>query len=160
MTLPDQPARHPVDAATDAATFVAAYVRVRQGQDSRALGELWHPDGVLRHPTLSRPVKGSRLAAYDDYTKKRLPGLTWELLDWAARGAVLYLEWRCRARSGSGALVFDGVDRIVLRGGRIIEEIVYCDTHPLWEARDESMRRPALIDASAFDDYLATDSSE
>jgi hypothetical protein len=136
--------------AAEMAAFVAAYVRVRRARDSQALGELWDPDGVLRHPVLSGPIAGSQLAAYDEYTRERLPGLSWELLDWAASGAVLYLEWRCRAGAGESMLVFDGVDRITVRDGRIVEEIVYCDTYPLWAAREDSMRRPALIDAAIF----------
>jgi hypothetical protein len=131
----------------DAARFVADYQRIRDMDDSPALGRLWDPDGTLHHPNLSRPIRGAQLPAFNDYTLSRLPDLCWALDDWATRGNVVYLEWTCRATVSGNRVVWSGVDRIEFHRGLITKEIVYCDTMPLLEAREPSMRRPALIDA-------------
>lgn len=131
----------------DAAAFVAAFQRIRDTNDSAALGRLWHPDGTMTHPNLSRPIRGTQMPAWNDHTLGRLPDLRWELADWAARDDVVYIEWICRATVDDAEVAWGGVDRFVLREGRIAEEIVYCDTMPLLAARDPALRRPAAIDA-------------
>jgi ketosteroid isomerase-like protein len=131
----------------EAAVFVAAFQKIRDTNDSAALGRLWHPDGTLTHPNLSHPISGTQLPAFNDRTLERLPDLRWELVDWATRGDVVYLEWTCSATVNGVEVLWGGVDRVVLRAGRIAEEVVYCDTMPLLAARDPALRRPASIDA-------------
>jgi ketosteroid isomerase-like protein len=129
--------------------FIAGYERVRHAGDSDALGRLWHPDGWLHHPSLGRRVRGSQLSAFDELVRERLPDLSWELSNWAAHGDVVYLEWTCRAGVAGRPVAWSGVDRITMRGEKIAEQVVYCDTMPLWAAVDRSLARAALLDAGS-----------
>ncbi|MBV9847160.1 MAG: nuclear transport factor 2 family protein [Kutzneria sp.] len=131
----------------DTAAWIAAYEQVRRSNDSAALGRMWAPDGTLHHPDLSRPIPGSQLPAYNDDILRRLPDITWELLRWASRDDIVYLEWTCRATISGTPLVWSGVDRMVIHDGLITEEVVYYDTVPLWITRDPLMRRAARVDA-------------
>ena len=64
------------------------------------------------------------------------------------RDGVLFLEWTTTMTVDGALVSSSGVDRMIMRDGRIAEEVVYCDTLPIWSAIDSSMRRDGLIDAS------------
>ncbi len=132
------------------AAFVEEYVEARGETDPSHLGRLWHADGRLVHPLLTAPIAGALVPAFATYVNTARPDFQWRLDDWAARGETLFLEWTTTMAVDGATVSTSGVDRMLLREGRIAEEVVYCDTLPTWSAIDPSMRRPGLIDASAL----------
>jgi hypothetical protein len=132
---------------SDLATFVEHYARLRHQHDSEELLRLHQPDGALDPCPGNGPTSGSSGPVLNDLRLARVPGLNWELLGWAARGETLYLEWRCQVGTGEDLLAFDGVDRLVVRHGKIVDGAVYMDTAPLWAIHDPSVRRPLLRSA-------------
>ena len=127
--------------------FVSRYEQAWKDRDVAAFEALWDPNGVCYHPTASAPIRGREgLVAFDRRTRERTPDLSWQLDRWAAQGDHLFIEWTCRATIAGNLATWSGVDRFFLRDGRIIEEVVYCDTQQLWEALDPSLKRPALME--------------
>jgi hypothetical protein len=72
------------------------------------------------------------------------------MVDWTTRGDVIVIEWESTNRHGAEVLTFRGVDKLTLRGGRIIEEVVYADTAP-HQALRRGERFEALI---TFPDWV------
>jgi ketosteroid isomerase-like protein len=70
--------------------------------------------------------------------------VTWKLVDWTSRDDVVVIEWESSNRYGEQVVVWRGVDKMTFRDGKIIEEIVYCDTAPL-QALRRGMKFDALI---------------
>lgn len=135
----------------DAGEFVGRYQRAWASRSSEAFRELWHENGVLEHPTLSRAISGSSVPALNRLNAATLPDLKWNLLSWASSDSLVFLEWECSACVNGTRVTWRGVDKLILRDGRIESEVVYSDTLPLWAALDPSMRRDALIDAAQLE---------
>ena len=60
----------------------------------------------------------------NELTKGRSPDLKWSMVDWTARGNVIVVEWESTNRLGDRVRSWRGVDKLTLRDGRIIEEVV------------------------------------
>lgn len=60
----------------------------------------------------------------NELTKGRSFDLKWSMVDWTARGNVIVVEWESTNRFGDRVRSWRGVDKLTLRDGRIIEEVV------------------------------------
>ena len=129
---------------TEAQTFVNNFTAAWAARSGDAFLALWHPDGQLHYPFADRVIKGSEIGKLNDLTKTRAPRLAWKLVDWTSRGDIVVIEWESSNRYGEHLLVWRGVDKLTLRDGKIIEEIVYTDTAPL-QARRLGTKFEALI---------------
>jgi ketosteroid isomerase-like protein len=129
---------------TDAETadFVTRFAAAWAARDGEAFLALWHPDGLLHTPLVGRPVQGSELARLMDVQKEAAPDFVWQLLDWAARGDVVMIEWQTTRVINGARFDWRGVDKFRIKAGRIIEERVYTDTAPLRAARSGTMLEP------------------
>jgi ketosteroid isomerase-like protein len=129
---------------TDAETadFVTRFAAAWAARDGEAFLALWHPDGLLHTPLVGRPVQGSELARLMDVQKEAAPDFVWQLLDWAARGDVVMIEWQTTRIINGARFDWRGVDKFRIKAGRIIEERVYTDTAPLRAARSGTMLEP------------------
>ena len=125
-------------------TFVNNFAAAWAARDGDAFLALWHPDGQLHYPFANRVIKGCEIGKLNDLTKAHAPQLTWKLVDWTSRDDVVVIEWESSNRYGERVIVWRGVDKMTLRDGKIIEEIVYCDTAPL-QALRRGMKFDALI---------------
>src|SRR5438105_8428158 len=112
-------------------SWVDRYVASWQSRQPRVKAPLWHEDGQLRHPTLDAPIDGATLPIFDDTTKQLIPDLEWRLRHWAGQEDILFLEWVWTGTVNGTRLELEGVDRMVLRGDRIAEEVVFFDTYPM-----------------------------
>jgi hypothetical protein len=121
--------------------FVAAWA----SREPRVMASLWHPDGTLRHPALDAPIDGVTVPINNDNTKALIPDLEWRLRNWASRENVVFLEWVCRGTVNGTHLEWEGVDRMILRGDRIAEEVVFFDTHPFRRALDPSLPDQPIV---------------
>lgn len=115
--------------------FVTKFAAAWAARDGEAFLALWHADGVLHSPLYDRPVAGKEFGRLTDFVVAVAPDLVWQLLDWAARGDVVVVEWQTTRIVDGRRLDTRGVDKFRLHGGKILEERVYTDTAPLRAAR-------------------------
>lgn len=74
-----------------------------------------------------------------------LPDLTAEVISWAARGEVLFLELRFSATIGGRLVVWPAVDRFRFEGGEAVERVIHFDRTPLRRAYFGSLRGLAQL---------------
>ena len=113
---------------SQAQQFVDAFAAAWAQRSGSAFLALWHPEGKLHSPFYDRVVAGRELGALNDLQKAQLPDLVWTLLGWTGRDDVVVIEWEASNRYGEHTVCWRGVDKLTLRDGRIVEEIVYADT--------------------------------
>lgn len=120
---------------SDAEDFVKRFAAAWATRDARAFLALWHPEGKLHYPFAARVINGREIGKLNDLTKVNAPDLTWKLLDWTSRNNVIVIEWASSNRYGDRIVSWQGVDKLTVHDGKIIEEIVYTDTAPLHALR-------------------------
>jgi ketosteroid isomerase-like protein len=118
---------------TDAeiADFVTRFAAAWAARDGQAFLDLWHPEGLLHTPMVGRTVKGSELNRLMEVQTAAAPDFVWQLLDWTSRGDVVIIEWQTTRIVNGARFDWRGVDKFRIGAGKIIEEVVYCDTAPL-----------------------------
>ena len=116
-------------------TFVDRFAAAWAAKDGAAFLAFWHPEGQLHYPFANRVIRGDEIGMLNDLTKVNAPHLTWSLIDWTTRGDMVVIEWESSNRYGEHLVTWRGVDKLTLRDGRIIEEVVYADTAPLQALR-------------------------
>jgi ketosteroid isomerase-like protein len=124
--------------------FVTRFAAAWAERDGAAFLALWHPDGVLETPLADRPIAGSELGRLTELTKAQAPDHVWQLLDWAARGDRVIIEWQATRVISGERFDWRGVDKFRLENGKIVEERVYMDTAPLRAARTGAKLEPIL----------------
>jgi hypothetical protein len=130
--------------------FVVAYEQAWASRVPGVMGEMWHPDGVLHHPALGKPITGEVVPYNNDFTKSAIPDFSWALTRWASAGDVAFLEWRCQGRVGGEMTEWRGVDVMVIHEGKVAEERVYMDTYPLRRQLDGSLPDEPLVDPTSL----------
>lgn len=115
----------------EASAFVAAFAEAWRSRDPAAFGALWHPDGELRWPFTDRVIKGAEIGRLNAVLATQAPDLVWTLVDWTWRGETVMIEWEHNRGEGATRMVWRGVDKFILRAGKIVSEMVYTDTAPL-----------------------------
>src|SRR6202161_487452 len=116
---------------TEIQEFVTRFAAAWAARDGNAFLELWHPEGSLNTPWVNRTIKGSELNALMEVQKAAAPDFVWQLLDWTSRGDVVIIEWQTTRIVNGARVDWGGVDKFRFKAGKIIEEVVYCDTAPL-----------------------------
>ena len=91
------------------------------------------PDGVHR-----------KLGRLTELVRENASDHVWQLLDWAARGDVVIVEWQATRMAGGRRLDWRGIDKFRLRDGRIAEERVYMDMAALRAARALAWPEPPM----------------
>jgi ketosteroid isomerase-like protein len=122
--------------------FVTRFAAAWAARDGEAFLDLWHPEGSLHTPMVGRTVKGSELDRLLEVQTAAAPDFVWQLLDWASRGEVLIVEWQTTRIVDGKRFSWRGVDKFRLAAGKIIEEVVYCDTAPLRALRTGEALEP------------------
>jgi ketosteroid isomerase-like protein len=116
---------------TEIQDFVTRFAAAWAARDGKAFLDLWHPEGLLHTPMVGRTVKGSELDRLLEVQTAAAPDFVWQLLDWTSRGDVLIVEWQTTRIINGDRFSWRGVDKFRVKAGKIIEEVVYCDTAPL-----------------------------
>jgi ketosteroid isomerase-like protein len=124
--------------------FVTRFAAAWATRDGEAFLALWHPEGSLHTPLVGRTIAGSELARLLDVQKEAAPDFVWQLLDWTSRGDVVIIEWQTTRVINGARFDWRGVDKIRIKGGKIIEERVYTDTAPLRAARSGTVLEPIM----------------
>jgi ketosteroid isomerase-like protein len=97
---------------------------------------------LLHTPMVGRTVKGSELNRLLEVQTAAAPDFVWQLLDWASRGDVVIIEWQTTRIVNGARFDWRGVDKFRITDGKIIEEVVYCDTAPLRALRTGEALEP------------------
>jgi ketosteroid isomerase-like protein len=122
--------------------FVTRFAAAWATRDGNAFLDLWHPEGLLHTPLVNRPLAGSELPRLLEVQTEAAPDFVWQLLDWTSRGDVVIIEWQTTRFISDTRFSWRGVDKFRFRGGKIIEERVYCDTAPLRALRSGEALEP------------------
>lgn len=111
--------------------FVEKFAAAWASGDGNRFLEFWHPDGKLHYPFANRVIHGRELKMLHDYQHQHSPHLEWALIDWTWRGDVVIIEWESTNSYDGKKFSWRGVDKLTLKDGKILEEVVYSDTAPL-----------------------------
>ena len=122
--------------------FVTRFAAAWAARDGNAFLDLWHPEGLLHTPLVNRPIAGRELPRLLEVQTAAAPDFVWQLLDWTARGDVVIIEWQTTRFMDGMRFSWRGVDKFRFKGGKIIEERVYCDTAPLRALRSGEALEP------------------
>jgi ketosteroid isomerase-like protein len=122
--------------------FVTRFAAAWASRDGNAFLDLWHPEGLLHTPMVSRPVRGSELNRLLEVQTAAAPDFVWQLLDWTSRGDVVVIEWQTTRTVNGTRLSWRGVDKFRISDGKIAEEVVYTDTAPLRAFRSGEALEP------------------
>jgi hypothetical protein len=115
----------------DAQLFVRSFEAAWAARDGNAMQALWRPEGKLFTPIVDRPVSPHELPKLVALQTQIAPDLSWHLVAWAARGDMVYVEWRVTQSIAGAVVEWTGMDRFVMKEGKILEERVYADTTPM-----------------------------
>jgi ketosteroid isomerase-like protein len=135
----------------DAEQFVDRFARLWANPDPDGYADLWHRDGLLRHPTMREPLAQERIPDYVRGLKALAPDISLAVDRWAARDDTVLIEWTLTASVDGDQATIHGTDRFTLRGDRATEGVAYFDTMPLWARIDPELER-----AESFEERLAT----
>jgi hypothetical protein len=136
-------ARHADTRRQDAAAeFVGRFAEVWAQPSPERLNRLVHSDVEFIQPM--RPtVKGHDEAAdFWRHVFSMIPDLTGEVLGWAERDGILFIELRMSGTLGGHPVEWVTVDRIRLEDGRVRQRIAYFNPLPL--VRTIALRPRAL----------------
>lgn len=131
-----------------AETFVRSFEAAWIARDGEAMRHLWHSDGWLFTPVVDRPVAPHELPKLVAAQLRVAPDLDWRLLDWAAQGPLVYVEWRVTQTIAGTPIEWRGMDRFLLEDGKIREERVFADTAPMRLMASQGADRARLAAAS------------
>lgn len=124
--------------------FVVRLAAVWASGNSDDFLTVWHPDGVLHHPMLDRPLSGREIPKLHRAQLAGAPGLIWNVVDWTWRDDVVVVEWVVRWSVQNIEFEWRGVDKIRLLEGKILKEEVYSDTAPLRAVREGKTQKTQL----------------
>ncbi|TCN44164.1 SnoaL-like protein [Kribbella orskensis] len=97
-----------------------------------AVRELTHPDIVLRWPGQAAPITGADAwAARVAGTIARFPDLRLEVTGHAQEGETLFISWRGFATVNDEPAEWEGIDRMTIRDGVVVDSLVAFDTTAL-----------------------------
>jgi hypothetical protein len=129
--------------AAEAQAFIERYVAAWASDDpATSLGALWDAEGKLYDPLLDHVLSGAQIPALTRAQLNAAPDLVWTLLDWTMRGDTIIMEWRNEWTLAGKRFEWQGVDKMTLKNGKIVEERVYMDTAPLRAAKEGKPLRP------------------
>jgi uncharacterized protein (TIGR02246 family) len=127
--------------------FVERFQEAWRTFDPALWAELYRPDATVLGPQTRRTIGRDELIQNVARMPTLLPGFHYTVRRWAAKDETLLLEWAVTATVAGETVAWEGVDVFTLREGRVLAEVIYFDSLPLWERLDPSMRRPGLLDA-------------
>lgn len=126
----------------DAADFVRRFGEVWADPDPERLNQLVHSDVEFIQP-LEPPISGHREAA--EFWRRlfsMIPDAHGEVLSWAYRDGVVFIELRISGTLGGRPFDWVTLDRIRLEDGKVRQRIAYFDPLPIMSA---VVRRPKAL---------------
>ena len=117
--------------STEAEQFVERFTEIWKNPSPEALNSLLHPDVRLVQP-IDGEMRGHK-ATLKMWRRffAALPDAHAEVLSWAARDDVVFLELRMHGTAGGRPIEWDLTDRIRLEDGLVRERVSYFDSAAL-----------------------------
>lgn len=127
--------------------FVEKFRAAWAAKDPKQLAAIFAPGAKVKQPPVRAPFAAEQVEEYFTQVFLVMPDMRLEPTSWAARHDTVFIEWTITTPAPTGeSLSWSGVDRFHLRDdGFVVDEAVYFDSLPLWEALDPSMRRDDMI---------------
>ena len=116
-----------------AGAFVSEFARVWAAPRPELFPPLLQPDAVTRWPGVGE-VRADQYPEHIERILGLFPDLSLEVVDHAATAEGVMIAWRARATVGGEARSWTGVDRFVLRDGRVAGGEITFDTAIVAEA--------------------------
>ncbi|MFI5897011.1 nuclear transport factor 2 family protein [Actinoplanes sp. NPDC051513] len=112
--------------------FVDRWAGFWSAPDPARVDDLAAPEIELRYPGLAEPLRGveawrDRVASIVD----RFPDIRLTVTDHAAAGDLCFVSWRGNATVNGKSLSWEGIDRMRLRDGLVVDSLVAFDTAAL-----------------------------
>jgi hypothetical protein len=126
---------------SEAVEFVAKLGSVWGNGVNDAFTDVWHPDGMLEHPMLDEQLRGVDIPSLQ---LAGAPDLKVEIIGWTWREDVVVVEWSVRRSLSGHEFSWQGLEKITLRDGKILKEVVYSDTAPLRALRRGKTVEPMM----------------
>lgn len=131
---------------SDAQAFVDRFSELWQNPDPERYAELWHEDGVLRHPTMKEALRQDGIPDYVRRLKGFAPDISLAVDRWASSGETVLIEWTLTATVAEERVEIQGVDRFTLRGDRATDGVAYFDTMPLWARVEPNLEQDESLE--------------
>ncbi|MEV0248394.1 nuclear transport factor 2 family protein [Nocardia sp. NPDC050712] len=119
------------DITASAEAFVTRFADAWAEPTPERLIALVHPDVELIQPFSRNLVGHAQVARWLSRTFAIVPDLRGEVLSWADRDEVLFIEVRLHAVIGRRNVEWVAVDRITLDGDRVRRRVAHFDPVPL-----------------------------
>ena len=121
-------------ASEPAGEWVRRFADAWANPEPAKLVDLVHSDAQHEYPFMEGPVDRAGLAEHFEQVLGVLPDLRIAVIEWAATGNTVLIEWVASATVGSERLEWQGGDVFRLRGDRTVTGRAYYDTQPLRQA--------------------------
>jgi SnoaL-like domain len=109
--------------------FVDRWAAFWQAPDPARVGELAAGDIELRYPGLPEPLRG--IEAWRERVAsivRRFPDVRLAVTAYAAAGDLWFVSWRGTATADGHPIAWEGIDRMRLRDGLVVDSMVAFDT--------------------------------
>jgi ketosteroid isomerase-like protein len=109
--------------------FVDRWAAFWAAPDPARVGELAAADIELRYPGQPEPLRG--LQAWRERVAsivERLPDVRLTVTAHATAGDVCFVSWRGTATAGGHPIAWEGIDRMRVRNGLVVDSLVAFDT--------------------------------
>ncbi|HTJ36044.1 MAG TPA: nuclear transport factor 2 family protein [Dactylosporangium sp.] len=109
--------------------FVDRWAAFWSAPDPARVGDLAAPGIELRYPGLPEPLRG--LEAWQNRVAsivERFPDVRLTVTGHATAGELCFVSWRGTATSGGHPISWEGIDRMRLRDGLVVDSLVAFDT--------------------------------
>ncbi|MFF5208390.1 nuclear transport factor 2 family protein [Streptosporangium sp. NPDC000396] len=109
--------------------FVTRWAAFWNAPDPARLDTLTDPDIVLRWPGQPEPIRGRQAwSAQVAGALQRFPDLRLEVTGHAFNDDLSFISWRATATANGEVISWEGIDRMRLKNGVVVDSMVAFDT--------------------------------
>ncbi|MFF4413471.1 nuclear transport factor 2 family protein [Streptosporangium sp. NPDC001559] len=109
--------------------FVNRWATFWAAPDPEQVHTLSAPDIVLRYPGRPEPLNGlDAWKAQVASIVERFPDVRLSVTHHATDGDLCFISWQATATAGGKAIFWEGIDRMLLKDGVVIDSMVAFDT--------------------------------
>ena len=120
---------------TAAQRFLERFRAFGAAPDPDRYEDLFDPDdGTVLHPGMLAPLHHDHVHAYMTAYLNAMSGFRFDIVSFAERDGVVFVEAKNEARPGGRTLRWDSVYRLVLRGERVLRGQAFADRVPILAA--------------------------
>ena len=134
---------------TDPEKFMRRYLEIWPTFDADRLAEVVNPEATIHHSGMAEPIRGAQEPDYVRAIKALMPDIRLEVVNWAARGDVVFVEYEMTATLAERPLRWSGIGRFSMDGETLVDAIGRWDNLDLLAQLDPSVSRTAFAEAAA-----------